>query len=166
MSASRFVRGGFVGVSTILLALFTLTFVAAPNAFAAGAVSTTTTEHHETDTFTDVVPCGANPSAPYDITITYNEIDHMTLGPNSIHFTFTQTGTFVAVPQDSSLPTYTGHFTTWDGDNENARSASGTAIFELHGTGTDGSTIVFNSTEHFNVDATGVTHTFDFGNCH
>ena len=111
-----------------------------------------------------VVPCGAE--GPYDITITYNEIDHSTFGPKSSHFTFTQTGTFVAVPQDPSLPTYTGHFTMWDGFNGNSQNASGTAIFEIHGVGDDGSTITLNSVEHFNVTATGVETDFSFENCH
>jgi hypothetical protein len=166
MSVSRFIRGAFVGLCATLCAVFMLSGVAVPHALAAGAVSTTTTEHHETDTFTDVVPCGADPEALYDITLTYNEVDHMTTGPNSMHFTFTQTGTFVAVPQDSSLPTYTGHFMQWDGFNENAKTASGTFTFSLHGTGSDGSTITFNAVEHFNVDANGVENHISFENCH
>jgi hypothetical protein len=166
MSISRFFRGAVVSTCAIALVLLTLSLVAAPHALAAGAVSTTTTEHQGTDTFTDVVPCGADPNALYDITLTYNEIDHVTTGPNSIHFTMTQTGTFVAVPQDPSLPTYTGHFMIWDGDNDNAQTASGTFTFDLHGTGSDGSTITFNAVEHFNVDANGVQHHFDFENCH
>jgi hypothetical protein len=164
MSVSRFVRGAFVGLCASLLALLMLSGVAAPHTFAAGAVSVTTTEHGVTETFTDVVPCGAE--GPYDITITYNEVEHTTTGPNSVHFTFTQTGTFVAVPQDASLPTYTGHFTQWGGFNENAQNAAGTFTFDLHGTGSDGSTITFNSVEHFSVTPDGVENEFSFENCH
>ena len=149
----------------VLLAFICLGVMASQHAVAAaGAVSTTTTEHGATETFTDVFPCGAE--GPYDITITYNEVDHETVGPHSNHFTFTQTGTFVAVPQDPSQPTYTGHFTTWGGFNENAKNVGGTFTFSLHGTGPDGSTITFNSVEHVNISANGVENEFSFENCH
>jgi hypothetical protein len=164
MSVSRVMRGAFLGLCATLFAVFMLSVTAAPGTFAAGAVSVTTTEHHETDTFTDVVPC--NGDALFDITITYNEVDHTTTGPNSVHFTFTQTGTFVAVPQDPALPTYTGHLTMWGGVNDNAPNSSGTFTFDLHGTGSDGSTLTFESVEHFNVDANGVEHDFSIENCH
>jgi hypothetical protein len=164
MFASRILRVAFVGLCTSLLIVLMLSVATKPHAFAAGAVSETTTEHGATDTFTDVVPCGAE--GPYDITITYNEVEHSTIGPKSMHFTFTQTGTFVAVPQDPSLPTYTGHFTMWGGFNENAKTASGTFTFSLHGTGSDGSTIAFNGVEHFNVTPDGVENEFSFENCH
>ncbi len=39
-----------------------------------------------------------------------------------MHATFTQTGTFVAVPlTDASLPSYTGKFTIWGGFNANGK---------------------------------------------
>jgi hypothetical protein len=142
--------------------------VAAPGvAFAAGASAVTTHEHNATDTFTDVVPCV--PGSPlYDITITYNEVDHVTFTPNgSFHATFTQTGTFVAVPDsDPSLPTYTGHFTQWDGFNGNRQNATGTFTFTIHGTGSDGSSIDFHETAHFTVNPDGtVTSEFDKVTC-
>jgi len=154
-------------ILALLVSVVGLGFLSLSQAVAAGgAVSVTTTEHGATDTFVDVVPCGIDPAALYDITITYNEVDHSTFGPKSSHFTFTQTGTFVAVPQDPSLPTYTGHFTMWGGFNGNAQSASGTFTFSLHGTANDGSTITLNSVEHFNVTPGGVENSFSFENCH
>jgi hypothetical protein len=156
-----------VRIFSVLIALAGFTLFGAAGALAAnGAITETITEQNVTETFVDVVPCGADEAALYDITITYNGIEHSTIGPKSIHFTFTQTGTFVAVPQDASLPTYTGHFATWGGFNENAKNASGTFTFSLHGTADDGSTIAFNGVEHFNVSASGVVNEFSFDRCH
>ena len=135
-------------------------------ALAGSATTSTTTEHNATDTFTDVVPCGLQGDSPYTVTITYNEVDHFTQGPNSAHYTFTQTGTFVAVPEDASLPTYTGHLTIWGGGNENARTSTDSDTFSLHGTGSDGSTFVLNTVEHTNVTPDGLQHSFSFDNCH
>jgi hypothetical protein len=156
----------------LLRFMFTLVFVsgffaiAAPSGvFAAGATTETTTEHNATDTFTDVVPCVPG---LYDITITYNEVDHTTITPNgSFHATFTQTGTFEAVPTDDpSLPSFTGHFTQWGGFNGNRQNATGTFTFTVHGTGSDGSTIDFHVTEHFTVNPDGtVTSEFEKVNC-
>jgi hypothetical protein len=157
-------RFRFAAPVLVALALVLGALAGRSPAAAAGAVSETTTEHGATETFTDVVPCGAD--GAYDITITYNEVDHATYGPKSIHFTFTQTGTFVAVPQDPALPTYTGHFTMWGGFNGNSKTADGTFTFSLHGTGSDGSTLTFTSVEHFNVTPAGVTNEISFENCH
>ena len=154
-------------IFALLVSVAALGFIGLSQAVAAGgAITDTTTEHGVTENFVDVVPCGIDPAAPFDITITYNEVDHSTFGPKSSHFTFTQTGTFVAVPQDASLPTYTGHFTMWGGFNGNSKSASGTFTFSLHGTANDGSTITLNSIEHFNVTPGGVENSFSFENCH
>jgi len=142
--------------------------IAAPSAVsAAGASSTTTTEHHATDTFTDTLPCiTGNPL--YDITITYNEVDHVTFLPNcTFHATFTQTGNFQAVPDsDPSLPSFTGHFTMWDGFNGNRQNATGTFTFTIHGTGSNGSSLDFHETAHFTVNPDGpVTSEFDKITC-
>jgi hypothetical protein len=119
MSTYRFFRVARIGLCASLLLLFALTVGTAPHAIAAGAVTETTTEHIFPE-FTEIVPCVGEDL--YDITVTYNTVEHTTTGPKSVHFTFTQTGTFVAVPRDSSLLTYTGHFTEWGGFNENART--------------------------------------------
>jgi hypothetical protein len=49
-------------------------------------------------------------------------VEHTTtFDDGRIHATFTQTGTFVAVPlDDPSLPSYTGKFTVWGGFNQTA----------------------------------------------
>jgi hypothetical protein len=162
--SSRVLHGAFAGLCASLFALLMLSTIAVPQTLAAGAVSETTIEKDFTETFTDIVPCVGDDL--FDITVTYNLVEHETIGPKSAHFTFTQTGTFVAVPQDASLPTYTGRFTEWGGFNENAKNAAGTFTFSLRGTADDGSTITFNAVEHFSVSATGVENEFSFENCH
>ena len=58
-----------------------------------------------------------------------------------MHGTFTQTGTFVAVPlNDPSLPSYTGRVTIWGGFNANGTTVNGTFTFNVRATGSDGST--------------------------
>ena len=82
-----------------------------------------------------------------------------------MHATFTQTGTFVAVPRDDpSLPTYTGKFTIWGNFNQNGKTANSTFTFTAHGTGSDGSTFKTHVTEHFNARPSG-TENF-FSRCH
>jgi len=77
-----------LGAATLLAASFL-----APAGALAAANPETTHEHHATETFNDQVPC----VGPGEITITYNEVDHMTENANGFHATFTQTGTFSAV---------------------------------------------------------------------
>ncbi|MER3438705.1 MAG: hypothetical protein C4346_14550 [Chloroflexota bacterium] len=149
-----------------LLTILGLSLVAGPVALAGnGAVSETTTSHGATETFTDVLPCVGG--ALYQITITYNQVDHLTTLPNgTVHVTFTQTGTFEAVPvADPSLPSYTGHFTIWGGFNGNQKNAASTFTFTIKGTGSDGSRIDFHETAHFNTSATGLVVEFDKISC-
>jgi hypothetical protein len=84
-----------------------------------------------------------------EITLTYNEVEHTTdFGDGRVHETFTQTGTFVAVPvDDPSLPTYTGKFTIWGGFNANGKTVNGTFTITVHGTGSDGSAFKVHETD-------------------
>jgi len=111
--------------SLLGLLVLGLVLVGAPAFAQPPPVTTTTVEHNATETFIDVVPsCTVDPNAPaYEITLTYNEVEHITdFGDGRVHETFTQTGTFVAVPvDDPSLPTYTGKFTIWGASTPTAR---------------------------------------------
>ena len=131
---------------------------------AAAPVTTTTNEHGLVDTFVDVVPtCDNSAQALYTITTTSNLVEHETVfADGRAHATFTQTGTFVAVPlDDPSLPSYTGRFTTWGGLNQNGDSvANGTDTFSVSGTGSDGSTFSIQQTEHFNQRPDGSVNEF------
>jgi hypothetical protein len=135
-------------------------------AFAQPPVTETTVQKNLVETFVDVVPTCEGGGPLYTITTTSNFIEHTTtFDDGRIHATFTQTGTFVAVPlEDPSLPSYTGKFTIWGGFNQNNQSANGTFTFTAHGTGSDGSTFKNHVTEHFNERPDGTVN--EFFHCH
>jgi hypothetical protein len=158
-----FARFRFAALALVALALVALSGGTA--AVAAGATSETTTEHGATETFVDVFPCLGD--ALYEITLTYNSVEHVTTLPNgTIHATFTEAGTFVAVPaEDETLPSFTGHFTEWFGFNLNRKNEASTVTFTVHATGSDGSAVDFHETAHFSASATGATVEFDKIRC-
>lgn len=98
--------------------------------------------------------------------LTYNEVEHSTLfADGREHDTFTQTGRFVATPvEGTTLPSYNGKFTVWGDFNANGKAVTGSFTFNLHGTGSDGSTISVHSVDHFNVTPNGAE--FAFTHCH
>jgi hypothetical protein len=142
----------FFAVAALLLS--------APAALGA-AQSFTVTEKGVTESFTDVLPCVSDSA---DITITYNAVFHITeLDNGTYHVTGTLTGTFTAVADGV---TYTGRFTQWFGENENAMNSEGTVTFSVRGTGGDGSRIAFSEVFHYTITATGVETAFDKPLCH
>src|SRR6266540_9143 len=92
-------------------------------------------------------------------------------------FTFTQTGTFTAVPVSGVGPTFTGTFTVWDGgmafnpvfsDEGEIVSADkfvDTFTFTVRGTGSDGSRIFQHQTGHINQNPLGATNEFFKDSC-
>jgi hypothetical protein len=142
-----------------------LLLVGAP-AFAQPPVTETTVQKNLVETFVDVVPSCEEGGAPYTITTTSNLVEHTTtFDDGRVHETFTQTGTFVAVPlEDPSLPSYTGKFTTWGGFNQNGNTVNGTFTFNVRGTGSDGSTFSNHVTDHFNERPDGTVN--EFFHCH
>jgi hypothetical protein len=142
-----------------------LLLIAAP-AFAQPPTNTTTTQKGLVETFVDVIPTCEEDGPPYTITITSNLITHETIFDDGrIHATFTQTGTFSAVPlEDPSLPSFTGKFTQWGGFNQNGQTVNGTFTFNLHGTGSDGSKVSINLVEHFNARPDGSVN--ELFHCH
>ena len=152
-------------VFTGVLAVVGLLLIGGP-AFAAPPETNTTTQKNLVETFVDVVPTCEEGGPAYTITTTSNLIEHETVFDDGrAHFTFTQTGTFVAVPlDDPSLPSYTGTFTTWGGFNNNGKAVNGTFTFTVRGTGSDGSRFVTHVTDHFNTTPTGAE--FFFTRCH
>ena len=147
---------------TIVVVVGVLLFPAS-SAFAEGAVTFTETFHNVTESFPEVSSCTGDPGT---VTITYNGVLHFTQLPNGTsHFTVTQTGDVVFVPDDPSLPTYTGHFTIWGGFNSNNKNAAGTFTFTVHLTGSDGSKQTFHLTEHFSVSASGIVNAFSKPRC-
>jgi hypothetical protein len=137
-------------------------------AFAAPPVTTTTHTKNFVETFVDIVPTSnCSEEGPlYTITTTTNSVEHTTIFDDGReHDSFTQTGTFVAVPlEDPSLPSYTGKITIWGGFNANGATVNGTFTFNLHATGSDGSTINTHQVDHFNVRPDGTVN--EFFHCH
>ena len=142
-----------------------LLLVGAP-AFAQPPVTETTVQKNLVETFVDVVPTCEGGGPLYTITTTSNLVEHTTtFDDDRVHETFTQTGTFVAVPlEDPSLPSYTGKFTTWGGFNQNGNTVNGTFTFNVRGTGSDGSTFSNHVTDHFNERPDGTVN--EFFHCH
>jgi hypothetical protein len=152
---------------------FTVVALAATTALAGGLFAApawakpvifTDHEHKATTTFHDLIPCVGNGQELGTITTTETGVFHVTaagIDANGdlippYHVTGTFTGTFVAVPDDSSLPTFTGRFTTSFGDNSNSSGVIlHTDTFHVIGHGSDGSTINFHDTFHVTVSARG-----------
>ena len=133
----------------------------------AGAVSVTQTFHNATQTFPSPNPCTGDPGT---VTTISNGVAHATfltsgVGAGTGWFTFTATGDFVFTPADPTKPTFTGHFTAWDGENVNLKNFAATSTFVLHGTGSDGSTLTFHDVAHISVSASGITLSFDKPTC-
>jgi hypothetical protein len=153
----------------ILLIGAAAVLVAAPTASAAGAgaVGFTQVFHNQVDTFNDVVPCTNTPAT---ITTTSNGALHVTsltsgIGAGTFWFTITQTGSVTIVPDDPTKPTYTGHFTFWDGDNGNLKNGTETFILEVRLFGSDGTVINGHLLEHATISATGATLEFSKAVC-
>jgi hypothetical protein len=128
-----------------------------------GAFTDTIHIQDVTETAPEVNPCTGDPGMA---TSTVSGVIHLTLLANgTYHITGTFRGTFEFVPDDPTLPTYTGRFTQWFGENSNNQNFAATFTFTLHGTGTDGSKLKFHETAHFSVSATGVLVTFDKLRC-
>jgi hypothetical protein len=142
----------------VVVLLFTLA-LASPAA--AAATSTTQTFHNATQVIVDVIPCTGTPAT---ITIVYNGVFHINSLPGGEFWTtFTQTGTFTAVPFDSTQPTLTGRFTVWGNFNLNEQNQNSTFTFTVRAS--DGT--VFHDTAHFTMNANGeITTMFDKPSCH
>jgi hypothetical protein len=161
------VRRLIVLVSATLVGLAMLTGVAQ-----AKPVTLTFHEKNVVDTFTDVFPCIGNGQELATITTVENGVFHITaaaLDANGdpippYHITGTFTGTFTADPQDPSLPTFTGHFTNWFGENSNQKTFNSTFTFTIIGRG-GGSTVKFHETAHVTFANGEVTVEFDRPTC-
>src|SRR2546421_3086414 len=142
---------------------------ATASADAAATVSSTQTFHNVTqfyhagvDPGTAAFPCGIGTA---EVTFTMNGVFHITTitsgpGAGTSWATSTMTGTTTLVPDNQSLPTYTGRLTEWFGDNNNLQN--GTELFtgNLRLSGSDGSTLTIHGVEHTAVTASGVTISF------
>ncbi len=98
--------------------------------------------------------------------VTFNGVFHITtLATGEFWVTATMTGDFVLTPVDPTQPTFTGHFAAWFGVSSNERNFVAHNILNIHGTGSDGSTLTFHDTMHLSVSASGVVTSFDKPTC-
>lgn len=116
---------------------------------AAAADTFTMTVKDFTESFAEQNPCTGDPGLA---TVTYNGVFHFSVDETGgSHVTGTQTGTFTFEPTDPSLPTYTGRFTGWFGENLNANNDGFWSTFRIRGTGSDGSMLYFNGNMQFHL---------------
>jgi len=101
------------------------------------------------------------------VTLQFNAVFHKTkIGPGLVHVTETTTGSFQFTPNKvSKFPSYTGHFTQWDGFNLSAHNVNGTFTFIVNGIGSDGSHLTFHEVAHFSMSGSGATLEFDKPSC-
>lgn len=145
--------------ATSLLLLGAGTATAAGN----GATTFTDNQHGVVDVFSDVNPCTG---APGTISAVENQIFHGTINKTGSWFTGTVEGQFTFTPQDASQPSYSGHFTTWFGDENNQRNGVEHSTFNVNATGSDGSHLQFHDNAQAAVNANGtVTVSFDHMSC-
>lgn len=101
------------------------------------------------------------------ITLVVNDVFHGTINKTGSWFTGTIEGTFTMVPITyPAEPSYSGHFATWFGDENNLRNSVEHSTFNLHGVGSDGSTLQFHLNDQATVNANGVvTVSFTHARC-
>jgi hypothetical protein len=125
-----------------ILTLLTTAILCAASAAPASAATDTQTSHfsgQESDVVSD-----CNGAGSFTETFVFDGVMHLTqLDDGTFHFTVTTQGTDTLVPSDPSLPTYTGHFVFWDGDNITHRIDISTFTEAVNLKGSDGSQLHF-----------------------
>jgi hypothetical protein len=128
-----------------------------------GARTFTQHNHHVTDTQRAANPCTGDVGTLHE---TYNAVFHGTINKNGSWFTGTVTGRFTFVPRNPAAVTYTGHFTSWFGDENNLRNDVEHSTLNIHATGSDGSRLRFHENAQAAMNANGViTVSFDKLRC-
>jgi hypothetical protein len=136
---------------------------AAANAGGNGATTFTDNQHGVVDVFQDVNPCTGDPGT---VSAVENQIFHGTINKTGSWFTGTVEGKFTFVPDDPSKVTYTGHFATWFGDENNLQNDVEHSTFNVNATGSDGSHLQFHDNAQATLNANGtVTVSFDHMSC-
>jgi hypothetical protein len=141
------------------------------SAFADGSGATHYSQDFDnvTQTYVPPDPMASNPcsGAPGTLTLTYSGFVHVTINKAQDEWdTGNLHGDFSFAPNDSTQPSYAGHFANWFGDSFNQNNSVSHFTLNLHGTGSDGSTLDFHQNGHVNVDANGaITLMFDHATC-
>lgn len=109
-----------------------------------------------TDTFVDILTSCGEDAPLYEITITFNLVEHTTtFADGRVHATFTATGKFVAEALEPGSMDASGTFAVWGGFNANGKTVNGTFTFNLSGKYSDGSKVGISVVDHFNTTPTG-----------
>jgi hypothetical protein len=143
--------------TTLLLSVLVLALVSASVAMAGGNGAQTFTQVDKN--VVQVMTENANPCTGDlgTLTLTYNDVFHGTsLSNGTSWFTGTLTGTLSFVPDDSTKPSYTGHFTNWFGDENNLKNGVEHSTMNVNATGSDGSHLVFHENDQAATNANGV----------
>lgn len=147
----RVMRASLVSRAAAVPAIVLLSLGLGAGVVGAAVTHEKTIEHGATETFVDTFPCVG---ADFTITTVYNEQTHVTVNGDSFHFTFTQTGTFNAVPVAGG-ETFSGRFTVWGGGNANTKQSIETFTFNLTGTGSAGTFVSAHENAHVVTDGPG-----------
>jgi len=143
----------------VLFSVLAATVAFAAPASADGATSMTQNFHGAFPPM-HVTPLCGNAAPGGMLFATGNAVFHVTVnGAGDVWITTTQEASFTLIP-DSGTVTYTGHFVIWFGLSMNKSNLVAHDIFNVHATGSDGSTISLNIVDHLSVSASGQVNMF------
>jgi hypothetical protein len=119
--------------------------------------------HNVTETFPSVgLPCLPDST----VTVTYNAVMHITInGAGASWGTFTQEGSFTAVPFANPANPASGHFAIWFGFSLNNKNVVFHDTFNLHGTFADGTPVALHLVDHYSISANGTINVFTTITC-
>lgn len=124
--------------------------------------------HGQVQTFPTSLPC-IDPMPPPPtgmLTITTNSVIHVTVNQaGDLWITGTQEGDVSFVPFPPRTVSYTGHFASWFGVSLNQNNSVVHDAFNVHLTGSDGSTLSAHFIRHMSMSASGMTLVFDKIGC-
>jgi streptogramin lyase len=143
----------------VLLGAVIASLVFATPASASGATSSTQNFHGAFPPMQVTPLCGS--AAPGGtLYATGNAVFHITVNAaGDVWVTNTQEAWFNLVP-DTGTVTYTGHFAIWFGESLNKNNVVLHDTFNIHATGSDGSTISINIVDHMSMSASGQINVF------
>ena len=144
---------------SLIAALGLATFANTASAQANGAQTFTQVDKN----VVQVMPGRVNPCTgdAGTLTVTFNDIFHVTTRETGSSLTGTMTGSALFVPDDPSRPTYTGEFVNWFDDADNLQSDVEHFTSEIEALGSDGSHLKFHWNGGATLNANGVTVGFN-----
>ena len=127
-----------------------------------GAQTSTQTFQNVVQSGPDQSPCTGDPGT---LTTNLNGVFHLTINSSGSWFHGTLTGSLLFVPDDSSLPTYSGQVTNTFGNETNLQNGVFQFASNIEALGSDGSHLQFHGNGVVTLNANGiVTVSFSFEN--